>query len=93
MAKEIDIESRFIGSTVKLEICRKVLKKYRINPGESDAIAYARALEDSVRDVILNVEDEKWILEEKIKNAKKREIKRLAKKGLSQSENYRKRKA
>lgn len=65
MSKEIDVDSSFVGATVKTEIVKKVLKKYKHSEKESNAIAIARALEDSVRDVVLTIDEMQEVVDER----------------------------
>ena len=74
--KEQAIDVRVIGATVKIEICRKVEVKYRREITDSFSEIYARALEDSVRDVELTVRDYEAIAAEVARNQRKREAKR-----------------
>lgn len=74
--KEQAIDARVIGATVKIEICRKVERKYRHDITDSFSEIYARALEDSVRDVELDVRDYEAIAVEVARNRAKREAKR-----------------
>jgi len=76
--KEQAIDARVIGSTVKIEICRKVEVKYRRSDKDSYSEIYARALEDSVRDVELTEHDYEEIAAEVSKNRAKRAAKRAA---------------
>lgn len=76
MAKEPAIDARVIGATVKIEVCKKVERKYQRDNKDSKSTIYARALEDSVRGVVLTAEDYKEIAEEVARNKKKREAKR-----------------
>lgn len=80
MAHEPAIDMRVIGSTVLVEVCRKVEVKYRISPKDTMSVIYARALEDSVRDVELTEEDYLAIAAEVARNRKKREAKRAREK-------------
>lgn len=77
MAQETATDSRVIGSTVKIEICRKVERKYRRNANDTMSTIYARALEDSVRDVELTEDDYREIAAEVARNQEKRNAKRL----------------
>ena len=77
--KEQAIDARFIGATVKLEICRKVEKTFRKKPTDSMSIIYARALEESVRGVTLTPDDYREIAEEMETNRKKRMANRAKK--------------
>lgn len=83
MSKEKAIDARYIGATVKIEVCRKVETKYRKSASDSLSTIYARALEDSVRDVELTAEDYKIIAAEVESNREKREEKRMKEKGLN----------
>ena len=74
--KEQAIDARVIGATVKIEICRKVEVEYRHDVTDSFSEIYARALEDSVRDVELTVRDYEAIAAEVARNQRKREAKR-----------------
>ena len=76
MAKEPAIDARVIGSTVKIEVCKKVEEKYRLSKRDSQSTIYARALEDSVRDVVLTAEHYREIEAEIAENRKKRAAKR-----------------
>lgn len=79
MAREPAIDARVIGATVKIEVCKKVEKKYRCEKDDTMSTIYARALEDSVRGVTLTPEDYIDIAEEMRRNSEKREVKRNAK--------------
>lgn len=81
MSREKAIDARCIGATVKIEVCQKVETKYRKRASDSLSTIYARALEDSVRDVELTDEDYKVIVAEIEANRRKREMKRLKEKG------------
>lgn len=81
MAKEPAIDARVIGATVKIEVCKKVERKYRLEKDDTMSTIYARALEDSVREVVLTAEDYVEIAEETRRNREKREAKREAKAG------------
>ena len=81
MAKEPATDARVIGATVKIEVCRKVERKYRRGERDTMSTIYARALEDSVREVALTAEDYDEIAEEIRRNVAKREAKRNAAKG------------
>lgn len=83
MSKEQATDARVIGATVKIEICLKVEAKYRRQPTDSFSLIYARALEDSVRDVELTADDYEKIAAEVAANVAKREAKRLKEKGLN----------
>lgn len=83
MSKEKAIDARSIAATVKIEICRKVETKYRSSAADSFSTIYARALEDSVRDVELTAEDYKIIAAEVESNREKREAKRMKERGLN----------
>lgn len=74
--KETAIDARVIGSTVKIEIAKKVEKKYRISKEDSLSVIYARALEDSVRGVTLTSSDYQDIADEMKRNKAKREANR-----------------
>lgn len=74
--KETAIDARVIGSTVKIEIAKKVEKKYRISKEDSLSVIYARALEDSVRGVTLTSSDYQDIADEMKRNQAKREANR-----------------
>ena len=76
MSKEPAIDARVIGATVKIEVCKKVERKYRHDAKDSKSTIYARALEDSVRDVALTVEDYREIAKEMAANKAKRDAKR-----------------
>lgn len=78
--KEPAVDARVIGSTVKIEICKKVERKFRLNKNDSLSTIYARALDESVRDVILTKKDYLEIAEEIARNQAKRNQKRLAEK-------------
>lgn len=83
MSKEQATDARVIGATVKIETCLKVEAKYRRQTTDSFSLIYARALEDSVRDVELTASDYKKIAAEVAANVAKREAKRLKEKGLN----------
>lgn len=74
--REQALDVRVIGSTVKIEVCRKVEKVFRLKDSDSLSVIYARALEESVRDVELTEEDYAAITAEIAENRRKREIKR-----------------
>jgi hypothetical protein len=74
--REQALDVRVIGSTVKIEVCRKVEKAFRLKDSDSLSVIYARALEESVRDVELTEEDYAAITAEIAENRRKREIKR-----------------
>ena len=74
--KEQAIDARVIGATVKIEICKKVEVKYRRSDKDSYSEIYARALEDSVRDVELTAHDYEEIAAEVSVNRAKRAAKR-----------------
>jgi hypothetical protein len=76
MSKEPATDARVIGATVKIEVCKKVEQKYRRDKKDSKSTIYARALEDSVREVVLTVNDYKEIEEEISRNEAKRIKKR-----------------
>lgn len=78
--KEPDCDSRVIGSTVKIEIVKKVLKKFLKEGETSQSLAVARALEDSVRDIHLTPEEMFEVAKEAANNRAKRMEKREAKK-------------
>lgn len=80
MAHEPATDARVIGATVKIEICLKVERKYRLRPEESLSTVYARALEDAVRGVELTGADYAAIAEEVARNEAKREEKRAKEK-------------
>lgn len=75
--KEPAVDARVIGSTVKIEICKKVERKFRLSDNDSLSTIYARALDESVRDVILTKQDYLEIAEEIARNQAKRTQKRL----------------
>lgn len=74
--KEKAIDRRMASATVDIEICKKVEKKYRHKEKDSLSVIYARALEDSVRDVVLTAKDYNDIAAEIERNRKQRENKR-----------------
>jgi hypothetical protein len=74
--KEQALDVRVIGSTVKIEICRKVEKTFRVKDSDSLSVIYARALEESVRGVELTEDDFAAIASEIAENRRKREAKR-----------------
>jgi hypothetical protein len=78
MAKEPATDARVIGATVKIEVCKKVERKYRHEKRDTMSTIYARALEDSVRDVILTTKDYEEIAAETARNMAKREAKRAS---------------
>ena len=55
--QEPAIDAKAITTTKKLEVYKKVLKKYRMEGDTSNARAYARAIADAVCDVELTEED------------------------------------
>lgn len=71
--KEKAIDRRMVSATVDIEICKKVENKYRHTEKDSLSVIYARALEDSVRDVVLSAKDYKDIAAEIERNRKQRE--------------------
>lgn len=84
MSKEPATDARVIGATVKIEVCKKVERKYRRDKNDSNSTIYARALEDSVRDVVLTAADYLEIAAETAKNRAARARKRAtAKKGVA----------
>lgn len=46
MSKEPAIDARVIGATVKIEVCKKVERKFRHDAKDSKSTIYARALEE-----------------------------------------------
>ena len=80
MAHEPAFDVRVIGSSVQIEVCKKVEAKYRLDPKDTMSVIYARALEDSVRDVELTADDYVAIAREIERNKKKREAKRAKEK-------------
>jgi hypothetical protein len=74
--KEQALDVRVIGSTVKIEICKKVEKAFRVKDSDSLSVIYARALEESVRGVELSERDFEEIAAEIAENRRKREAKR-----------------
>ena len=76
MAREPATDARVIGATVKIEVCVKVERKFRQKKRDSMSTIYARALEESVRDVILTAQDYQEIAAETAQNQAKREAKR-----------------
>lgn len=76
MAKEPATDARVIGATVKIEVCKKVEKKFRLGPGDSLSTIYARALEEASRGVELTAKDYAEIEAETRANERKREAKR-----------------
>lgn len=78
MSKEKDIDSRYIGATVKIEVAVKVIKKYLHEGERSNAKAFARALEDSVRDVVLTADEMQAVADEaRVNYAKRMEARAL----------------
>lgn len=75
--KEPAVDARVIGSTVKIEICKKVERKFRLSDKDSLSTIYARALDESVRDVVLTKQDYLEIAEEIARNQAKRAQKRI----------------
>lgn len=73
---ETAIDARVIGSTVKIEVIKKVMKKYLHEGERSQSLAVARALEDATRDVRLSASDYREIAEEMEKNKVARATKR-----------------
>lgn len=73
---ETAIDARVIGSTVKIEVIKKVMKKYLHEGERSQSLAVARALEDATRDVRLSASDYREIAEEMEKNKVARVTKR-----------------
>ncbi len=55
--QEPAIDAKAITTTIKLEVYKKVLKKYRMEGDTSNARAYARAVADAVSDVELTEKD------------------------------------
>ena len=78
--REKAVDARFVGATVKIEICKKVEKTFRVSPNDSLATIYARALEESVRGVVLTAKDYKEIAQEIEANKKARAAKRTSSK-------------
>lgn len=76
MANEKKCDRRFAGATVDVEVCYKVEKKFRLSDQDSLSVIYARALEESVRDVELTKSDLLAIAEEIEANRREREEKR-----------------
>jgi hypothetical protein len=74
--KEKATDARFIGATVKIEVCRKVEKAFRRKPDDSLSTIYARALEEVSRDVELTAEDYAAIEAETRRNEEARARKR-----------------
>ena len=74
--KEKAVDKRMASTTVDIEICKKAERKYRVNKSDSLSLIYARALEDSVRDVLLTPEDYEEIAEEIRRNIQQRQDKR-----------------
>lgn len=83
MARETAIDARVIGATVKIEICKKVEKKFRLKASGALSAIYARALEESVRGVELTAKEYREIAAETEANYKKRMAKRRANKSTS----------
>lgn len=81
MSKEPAIDARVIGATVKIEVRKKVERKFRHDAKDSKSTIYARALEESVRDFVLTVDDYREIAEEMAANKAKRDAKRRRKGG------------
>jgi hypothetical protein len=81
MANETDIDRCVIGATIDVDIAVRVMKKYQ-REGESKSVAYARAIEDAVRDVALTAEDYQQIADIVKANAAAREFKRKKRKGI-----------
>lgn len=77
--REKAIDRRMASTTVDIEICKKVEKKFRYSPEDSLSVIYARAFEESVRDVVLSPEDYKDIAEEIEFNLKQRNARRARK--------------
>lgn len=74
--KEKAIDARVVGSTIKIETAKKVLRKF-LRPGEtSQSLAIARALEEATRDVVLTKQDYLDIAQEIDMNRKTRAAKR-----------------
>lgn len=72
------IDARVVGSTIKIETAKKVMRKF-LRPGEkSQSLAIARALEDATRDVVLTEQDYIDIAKEMERNRKARAMKRDA---------------
>lgn len=78
--REKAVDARFVGATVKIEICKKVEKTFRVSPNDSLSTIYARALEESVRGVVLTAKDYKEIAQEIEANKKARTAKRKSSK-------------
>ena len=76
--KETAIDARVIGATVKIEVCKKVEKRFRQKSTDSYSTIYARALEEASRGVVLTREDYEEIARETAANQAKREAKRRA---------------
>lgn len=72
------IDARVVGSTIKIETAKKVMRKF-LRPGEkSQSLAIARALEDATRDVVLTEQGYIDIAKEMERNRKARAMKRDA---------------
>lgn len=74
--KEKATDARFIGATVKIEVCKKVEKKFRHKPDESLSTIYARALTEASEGVELTAKDYMEIAEETRRNEEARARKR-----------------
>ncbi len=70
--KETALDAKIIAATVKLEVIKKVIKKYRVEGDTSNSRAYARALEDATREVALTAEDYEDIAKQMKANREKR---------------------
>lgn len=78
MSNEGDLDKRKINIRVRIETCKKVLKKYGLPDDTGDSAAFVRALEDATRNVALLPEDYEAIAAEVQANLDKRMAKRRA---------------
>lgn len=70
--RETALDAKIIATTVKLEVLKKVIKKYKVEGDTSNSRAYARALEDATREVALTAEDYEDIAKQMKANRAKR---------------------
>ncbi len=68
-----NIYKKHISGRVPLEICAKVEKRFRFSDAEADIVIYTRALEESVRGVVLTSEDYTKIAKIAAENEQKRQ--------------------
>lgn len=90
--KEKATDARFIGATVKIEVCMKVEKKFRHSAKDSNSTIYARALAESVEGVELTAQDYLEIAKETQENEearrREREARALKRAGSSRNKKH-----